>query len=363
MKTAIIIVVVIGLAAGGTWYFNQEKKSSGRPPFGGPVKVVVEPVALQPLVKVLEALGTAHANESVTLTAGLNETVRRVNFEDGDFVEAGTILVELSNEEEEAQLAEARANLDEARRQLSRLQDLDKRGIAAQSDVDEARAAAEAADARLNSVIARLDDRLIRAPFSGMLGFREVSPGTLLMSGNAITTLDDVSQIKLDFTVPETVINLMQPGGKIFARSVSWGDREFVGIVRAVGSRVDPVTRAVVVRALIPNEDHALRPGMLLTVRVVTEEKQAFMVPERALIQVGTNAFVYVVDDENVAHRQMVQLGTRQAGNVEIMSGINDGDRIVTVGLIKLRDGAKVTFADEGAADEGTAMANKGRPR
>jgi membrane fusion protein (multidrug efflux system) len=139
VKTAIIIVVVIGLAAGGTWYFNQEKKSSGRPPFGGPVKVVVEPVALQPLVKVLEALGTAHANESVTLTAGLNETVRRVNFEDGDFVEAGTILVELSNEEEEAQLAEARANLDEARRQLSRLQDLDKRGIAAQSDVDEAR--------------------------------------------------------------------------------------------------------------------------------------------------------------------------------------------------------------------------------
>jgi membrane fusion protein (multidrug efflux system) len=360
VKTAIIILVAVGAAVGGYFFFNEQggRPGGGRPPFGGPVTVATEPAAREPLVKVIEALGTAKANESVTLTASLNETVRRINFEDGDFVEAGTILVELSNEEEEAQLAEARANLDEAQRQLARLKDLDEQGIAATSDVDEARAGAEAAEARLNSVIARLDDRLIRAPFSGMLGFREVSPGTLLMSGNAITTLDDVSQIKLDFTVPETVLNLMKPGGKIIARSASWGDREFSGIVRAVGSRVDPVTRAVVVRALIPNEDGALRPGMLLTVRVVTEEKQAFMVPERVVVQVGTKAFVYVVDDENVAHRQVVQLGTRQAGNVEIVSGVNEGDRIVTLGIIKLRDGAKVTFADEG-----TTMANKGRPR
>jgi membrane fusion protein (multidrug efflux system) len=361
VKTAIIILVAIGALAGGYFFFVEQggKPGGGRPPFGGPVKVVAEPVAREPLVKVLEALGTAKANESVTLTASLNETVRRVNFEDGDFVEAGTILVELSNEEESAQLAEARANLDEAERQLARLKDLDERGIAATSDVDEARAAAEAAQARLDTVIARLDDRLIRAPFSGKLGFREVSPGTLLMSGDAVTTLDDVSQIKLDFTVPETVLSLMQPGGKIFARSASWGDREFAGIIRAVGSRVDPVTRAVVVRALIPNEDGALRAGMLLTVRIVTEEKLAFMIPERVVVQVGTNAFVYVVDDENVAHRQAVQLGTRQAGNVEIESGMSEGDRVVMQGIIKLREGAKVTFA----ADEGTALANKGRPR
>lgn len=360
MKIAIIILVTVGAAIGGYFFFNEQggRPGGGRPPFGGPVTVATEPATREPLVKVIEALGTAKANESVTLTASLNETVRRINFEDGDFVEAGTILVELSNEEEEAQLAEARANLDEAQRQLARLKDLDEQGIAATSDVDEARAGAEAAEARLNSVIARLDDRLIRAPFSGMLGFREVSPGTLLMSGDAITTLDDVSQIKLDFTVPETFLNLMKPGGKIIARSASWGDREFTGIVRAVGSRVDPVTRAVVVRALIPNEDGALRPGMLLTVRVVTEEKLAFMVPERVVVQVGTKAFVYVVDDENVAHRQVVQLGTRQAGNVEIVSGVNEGDRIVTLGIIKLRDGAKVTFADEG-----TTVANKGRPR
>ena len=348
MKTIISIIAVVAIAAATTWYLNQGGRPGGRPPFGGPVTVVAESVHPQPLTVVIEALGTARANESVTLTASLNETVRRVNFEDGDYVEKGTILVELSSEEESAQLAEARANLDEARRQLVRLEDLDARGIAATSDVDLARSAAKATEARLNSVIARLDDRLIRAPFSGVLGFREVSPGTMLMAGTAITTIDDVVQIKLDFTVPETALGLMQPGGRIVARSASWGDREFDGTIRAVGSRVNPVTRAVVVRALMPNEDRALRPGMLLTVNVVTEERDALMVPERVIVQVGDDAYVYVVGEENVARRQSVKLGKRQAGNVEIAAGLAPGDRVIMQGIIKLRDGAQVQLAGDG---------------
>jgi membrane fusion protein (multidrug efflux system) len=348
VKTIISIIAVVAIVAATTWYLNQGGRPSGRPPFGGPVTVVAEPIQPEPLTVVIEALGTARANESVTLTASLNETVRRVNFEDGDYVEKGTILVELSSEEESAQLAEARANLDEARRQLARLEDLDARGIAATSDVDLARSAAEAAEARLNSVIARLDDRLIRAPFSGVLGFREVSPGTMLMAGTAITTIDDVAQIKLDFTVPETALGLMQQGGRIVARSASWGDREFTGTIRAVGSRVDPVTRAVVVRALMPNDDRALRPGMLLTVNIVTEERDALMVPERVIVQVGDDAFVYVIGEDNVANRRTVELGKRQAGNVEIVTGLVPGDRVIMQGIIKLRDGAPVQLAGDG---------------
>lgn len=354
MKKIITAVVIVGLIAAGTWYLVQGKKkqTAGRPPFGGPVPVVAEAVAPRPLLETVEALGTARANESVTLTASLNETVRRVNFEDGDYVEKGTILVELSSEEESAQLAEARANLDEARRQLARLEDLDKRGIAVPSDVDMARAAADAAQARLQSVIARLDDRLIRAPFSGVLGFREVSPGTMLMAGTPVTTIDDVSQIKLDFTVPETALGLMQPGGKVVARSVSWGDRDFTGVIRAVGSRVDPVTRAFVVRAIIPNEDRALRPGMLLTVKVVTQQKQALMVPERVIVQIGDNAYVYLVDGDAVARRRLVELGTRKGGMVEVLSGLDAGERVVTQGVIKLRDGVPVRLAGDPVAPE-----------
>ncbi len=180
-----------------------------------------------------------------------------------------------------------------------------------------------------------------------MLGFREVSPGTMLMAGTPITTIDDVSQIKLDFTVPETALVLMRPGGRIVARSASWGAREFEGEIRAVGSRVDPVTRAVVVRALIANEDRALRPGMLLTVNIVTEERPALMVPERIIVQVAEDAYVYVVDDENTARRQQVQLGTRQGGAVEIVAGLTPGDRVVTQGVIKLRDGSPVRMAGD----------------
>ncbi len=350
MKFFVTLIIMAAIGAGGYYlYINQEQAPSGRPRTAAAVLVVATPVASQPLQEMVEALGTAKANESVTLTASLTDTVRRINFDDGEYVEAGTVLVELTSEEEEAQLAEARAELDEARRQLARLEDLDRRGIAATSEVDLARSAAEAAEARLNTELARLKDRLIRAPFSGLLGFREVSPGTLLGPNQAITTIDDVSQIKLDFTVPEKFLALMQPGRTIYASGASWQDRQFEGVVRAVGSRVDPVTRAVVVRAIIPNEDRALRPGMLLTVRILAEERTAIVVPERSVVQVGNSSFVYVVGANQRVNRREVQLGTRQLGVVEVVAGLEEGEQIVTDGIIKLREGMLVKVAGDGA--------------
>ena len=350
MKYFLTLVIMAAIAAGGYyWYINQEQAPSGRPRTAAAVLVVATPVASQPLQEMVEALGTARANESVTLTASLTDTVRRINFDDGDYVEAGTVLVELTSEEEEAQLAVARAELDEARRQLARLNDLDRRGIAATSEVDLARSAAEAAEARLSTELARLKDRLIRAPFSGLLGFREVSPGTLLGPNEVITTIDDVSQIKLDFTVPEKFLALMQPGRKIYASGASWQDRQFEGVVRAVGSRVDPVTRAVVVRAIIPNEDQALRPGMLLTVRILAKERTAIVVPERSVVQVGNSSFVYVVGPNQRVNRHEVRLGTRQLGVVEVVAGLEEGEQIVTEGIIKLREGSLVKVQGDGA--------------
>jgi membrane fusion protein (multidrug efflux system) len=278
----------------------------------------------------------------VTLTANLTDTVRRINFQDGDYVEAGAVLVELTSEEEQAQLEEARASLEEARRQLTRLEDLGRRGIAAASDVDEARAGAEGAQARLNTVLARLRDRVIRAPFSGLLGFREVSTGTLVTPGTAIATLDDVAQIKLDFTVPETALGLLASGGTIYARSAAWGDREFAGIIRTVGSRVDPVTRAATVRAIVPNADRLLRPGMLLTVRILGQEREALVVSEKAIVQTGADSFVFTVDGESKARRTPVSLGLRQFGTVEVVAGLREGDVVITEGIIKIRDGGQV---------------------
>ena len=240
MKNALLIVLAFALGGGAMWYVTNDRGATGapgaaaagpagRPPGGGgfaaggrpqaqPPLVTVERARRDSLYDVVEALGTAQANESVTLTAKVTDTVRRVNFEDGDYVEAGTVLIELTNQEEEALLAEARANLDDAESQLRRLEDLSARGLTSASELDVARSRAGAMQARFNSIVARLRDRLILAPFSGVLGFRQVSPGTMLTSNTAITSIDDISTIKLDFTVPETsAIGTMTPGAKIIA--------------------------------------------------------------------------------------------------------------------------------------------------
>lgn len=370
MKNALLLVLAFALGAGVVYWFAIGGGASGGAAalapaagargggpagapggFGGAPRetplVTTALVRRERLYDSVRSLGTAQANESVVLTAKVTDTVRRVNFDDGDYVEAGTVLVELTNQEEEALLAEARANLDDAEKQLARLEDLAASGLAPVSDLDIARSRAQAFAARLNTVVARLRDRLIQAPFSGVLGFREVSPGTMLSPSTAITTIDDVSVIKLDFTVPETFLEAVTPGVAVVALSASYPDREFAGIVRTVASRVDPVTRAFTVRAHVPNDDRALRPGMLLTVDVVTGERVALVVPEGAVFQVQNRAYVYRVDADNVARQQAVELGARRFGLVEVLAGLDEGDTIVTEGIVKLRDGIAVRTAGE----------------
>jgi membrane fusion protein (multidrug efflux system) len=372
MKNAVLIVLAFALGGGAVWYFTHDDpapasaaagrpggfpgaaggQGGGRPGAGGsgfgqtqlPL-VAVAAVKRQPIYDVIEALGTAQANESVTITAKVTDTVRRVNFEDGDFAKAGDVLVELTNQEEEASLAEARANLDDAENQLRRQQEIHDKGLGSASDFDLARSRAAAQQARLNTVVARLKDRVITAPFSGLLGFRQVSPGTLVSANTPITSIDDISTIKLDFTVPETFLGTMNEGAKIIAESVSYPDRKFEGIVKTVGSRVDPVTRAVTVRAHVPNEDHALRPGMLLTVQVVTAEHLALVVPEGAVFQVQNRAYVFTAVDQT-AHQTQIDVGSRRFRVVEVLSGLKEGDVIVTEGIVKLRDGTQFRTND-----------------
>jgi len=361
MKNAILILIAAALGGGGVYYLMRDQGAPGGAfggrgaagGFGGQRQqaplVTVEPVLRQQLYDTVTAIGTSRANESVTLTAKVTDTVTRVDFDDGDFVDAGAVLVQLTNQEQEALLAEARANLDDAQSQLRRFEDLSLQGLAAASDLDVARARAAASEARLDTVVARLRDRLIRAPFSGVLGFRQVSPGTLVAPNTPITTLDDISIIKLDFTVPETFLGAMTTGAKVVARSASYADREFEGVVRTVGSRVDTVTRAVQVRAHIPNDDNALRPGMLFTVDVVMAERSTLVVPEHAVYQIQDRAYVYRVGSDQVAREQEIVLGERRFGLVEILDGLSEGDRIVTAGIVKLRDGMPVRIESQDA--------------
>lgn len=309
--------------------------------------VFVEEAQRQLLGDLIEAIGTTRANESVTLTAKVAETVSRVHFEDGDLVREGDLLVELLNTEEEAVLREALAQRDEAAKQLERARRLVSQDSMAQTTLDQRRAELDASAARVAAIEARLADRLILAPFDGVLGFRNISVGTFVRPGEIITTLDDISEIKLDFTVPETVLSALQPGQTIEARAAAFPGKLFTGTVRSLDSRVNPATRALTIRAVLPNPEGLLRPGMLMTVELQANERQAILIPEEALIPLGDRQFVYTVNGDDQAVRVEVQTGSRRPGQVEILQGLEAGSRVITEGGIRLSPGGSVNIVQK----------------
>lgn len=307
-----------------------------------PTFVVTVPAEVREVRDQVEAIGTTRANESVIIAAKLTDTVSRVNFEDGQMVAAGEVLVELTNLEQAALLDEAEANVVDARNQAGRLESMAADNLVPLSELDAAQARLLAAEARYQSIIARLEDRLIRAPFSGLLGFREVSEGTLVTPGSPITTLDDVSIIKLDFSIPEVHLNLVRPGLTLVAESSAFPDQTFTATVRTIGSRVDENTRAATIRAHIDNPDLLLKPGMLLTVHLTTATREVLMVPESAVTQRASQVFVYTIADGRAGMRQ-IRTGVRKSGWVEVDYGLAVGEEVITEGIIKVRDGAAVT--------------------
>jgi membrane fusion protein (multidrug efflux system) len=350
----VMIVMLLGASVLSYMVYakvTEESSSSGgfsRSGGGSPL-VTLTPVALQVIADEVESVGTTVANESVDLTTAVSETVSKIGFQDGEYVERGEILVELTNAAEASRLTEAQANVDEARRQLDRLENLSNNNLVADNEFDQARTALETARARQEGVLVDMDDRLVRAPFSGVLGFRNVSEGSLLTPGIVITTLDDVSIIKLDFTIPEIYLADVGVGQMIQAKSIVYDELIFNGEIRVVGSRIDPVTRGVSVRALIANPDSLLRPGMLMTVSLALNEKSVMVVPERSVIASQGQQYVYSVSAENKVTRKAVGLGRRRDGLVEITSGLEVGEQIVSEGVIRMRPGLTVRTTNSAA--------------
>jgi membrane fusion protein, multidrug efflux system len=298
----------------------------------------------------IEAIGTTAANESITISAKVTETVARINFQDGEKVRAGDVLVELTGRAEVAALREAQAAFQDAERQRERLSAIVKQGTVTQAQLDQQTAQRDQANARREAIRARLSDRVILAPFSGLVGFRMISPGALVTPGTAITTLDDVSTIKLDFTVPENQLSTVHIGDKVTAKSSAFANQVFEGEVVSIDSRIDPATRAIKVRARIGNEDMTLRSGMLMNVSLKTQTRQALGISEIAIQQQAAQAFVYRLSAQKTAERTDVKIGARRDGLVEIKEGLNEGDQIVTDGAARLRAGAVVQIATPSTA-------------
>lgn len=321
----------------------------------GPVPVIVSAAALKPFSDQVEALGTTKANETIAVTADTSEKIAAIHFEDGQAVRKGDLLVTLDKDEEEAQLRSAEAQMSEAESAYNRAKNLQDSSALSKGTLQERLAALKQSEASVEAIRARLAKLSIAAPFDGVLGLREVSVGALIQPGDKITTLDDLSQIKVDFDVPAVHLSSLEPGLKIVGKVDAFGHREFRGEVRTINTQIDPVTRTVRVRAVLPNNDLQLKPGLLMTIVLLVKEREALLIPEESLVKRGNKNFVYVVASEEgktLARQKEITIGARKPGDVEVLSGLAQGDQVVTHGVNKISDGAEVSISATETNDE-----------
>jgi membrane fusion protein, multidrug efflux system len=321
-------------------------------PGNAPVSVLVTKIGYRPFAQDMEAIGTARANEAVDVTAKISNRVTAIRFKEGQKVQAGDVLVEFDSEQARANLAEAEAALRDSRNQFNRSRELYATKALSESQLDQLQATLSMNEARVAGARSQLSDTIIRAPFAGRVGLRNVSVGSFVSPTTVITTLDDTSVIKLDFSVPEVFLAQLREGLEITGRTTAYAGESFKGKVASIDNRLDPVSRAVLVRARIENRDGRLKPGMLMTVTLMRAEAPALLIPEQALVPEGDRKFVFAVREDK-AVRVEVHTGRRRPGEVEVLNGLAEGDLIVTEGTQKVRDGIPVkvigTDAIEGA--------------
>ncbi|EPC02464.1 hypothetical protein L861_08810 [Litchfieldella anticariensis FP35 = DSM 16096] len=320
------------------------------------VPVIASYAELRPWSDPLEALGTLRADESVTLSATMTETVAELNFQDGEVVEAGQLLMRLEDSEEQAQLRAAQALYDERRNAFSRATQLQQRNLGTRAELEDSQARLRQAEAAIEEIQARLANHRLRAPFDGVIGFRNISAGSLVTPGTELLTLDKLDVVKLDFRVPEVYLAALQPGLRLTARTDAYPDETFSGEIANVGTRIDSVTRSVTVRAILANDDMRLRPGMLMEVVIQRRPRDTLVVPESVLVPRGERHYLFVIDeaDDNRLERREVVVGERRAGEVEILEGLQAGELVVRHGVQRARDGDQVALL--GIADDETAV-------
>jgi len=363
LATPISIAVAV-ISASWAIYATQHSPASGAGnPQGSatrnaaPAFVSVAPVRSERLSQKLEALGNARANESVDISSKTSNVVAAVMFRDGERVKRGQVLVQLDDAQARADVAAAEAALAESERLYNRSRELMNTEALSKAQFDQLEATLKANRAKLSAANARLADTVIRAPFPGRVGLRRVSVGTLISPGDVITTLDDTSVIKLDFSVPENFLSTLREGLVVRATAPAFPGRAFAGTVSSIDSRVDMSTRSVTVRALLSNEDGALRPGMFLNVMLANDDREALMIPEQALTPEAERQYVFVVSDDKAVRRE-VRIGGRRPGSVEVIAGLAAGDYVVVEGTQKVRDGVPVRTTE--IAAEADPMASGG---
>jgi membrane fusion protein (multidrug efflux system) len=325
---------------------------------GGPPPVTVESLTVHPelLRDVVTFSGQLSAENSVVVKSETEGVVSALPFEEGHHVEKGAVLVELRNEEQQARLSEAEANLVLAQEVYRRTQGLAARNAASAAAQDEARAELGVAQARVELARVELARTQIRAPFAGVLGARLVSPGDRIDPDTPLVQLDAVDRLQVSFAISEIGILFTKVGAEVGVRVAPYPDVVFPGVVFYVSPTLDPDTRRIIAKAWVPNPDGRLRPGLFANVDMeIGERENAILVPESAVVFDREGTYVWKLLDGDVATRVPVELGLRREGRVEVTLGLQSGDRIVTAGAHKVSEGKKVVAVRPGASPGGQA--------
>jgi len=348
--------------------------AAGRPSTG----VIAAPVKMSEIVDNIEALGTVAANESVTVTSKITEKITGIYFADGQKVKRGDLLVQLDDSEEQANLRSGMAILEERQSALRRVQELFKRKVGSEADLDLAQARVNQTQSDIEAIKTRISAHRITAPFAGVVGLRGVSDGALIEPDDVLTTLDDLSVVKVDFDVPVVYLSQLAAGLEVDATTSAYPGEEFHGELKSIAARIDPVTRTVKARAWFENIDQKLFPGMLMQLELQSRPRQALVVPESAVFAVGRTHFVFSIvngagstdatnktSDKMVdtkAKRLKVTIGTRSPGKVEITEGVATGDIVIVHGILKVSDGSpvKVLAVDDGDLDIAKVLRDAG---
>ncbi len=351
-KTVIgVVVAAIVAAAAGYWFGTQRgapaSATTAAPPAATAVRanaVTVEAVKVATLSmpQTITTVGSLRSDESVMLRPEVAGRISAIQFKEGQPVTKGAMLFRLDPVVNQAEVAQARANMTLAKSKYDRSVDLAKQNFISGQAKDEAENNMKVAQASLELAEAKLAKTEIRAPFSGVLGLRVVSVGDYVKEGADLVNIEAIDPLKVDFRVPETYFRQVQTGQSLSIALDAFPGRTFDGKVIAVNPQLDAAGRALVIRAQVANTQAALRPGMFARVRLVTKDMQdALVIPEQAVVPEGDERYVFRVLDGK-AVRTRIETGQRRDAKVEVVKGLTAEDMVVSAGQIKLRDGMSV---------------------
>lgn len=362
LKRSLILLLLSSLIFGGIFglkfYQLQREAEKFQPP--PPVVVASTEVTQENWPSVLSAVGSLTAVAGVDVSNEVAGKIEVIHFDSGQTVKQGQLLLELDDSTDRAELQGLEAELRLAKVRFERSEKLIGKNFIAQSDYDQNHALLDEAKAATHAKRTLIEKKRIRAPFSGELGIRQVDLGQYLTEGSAIVSLQQLDPIYLDFSVPERFLNQLIKGRRILATVQTYPDLEFNGEITAVSPLIDPGTRSVQVRAQLTNAKKLLHPGMFAQVRILSEQTlQVLTLPDTAITYnpYGNSVFVIEANDQGLfVQSRQVETGQTRAGRVEIISGLSLGERVVSAGQVKLRNGMQVKLDDQPAPGEREIM-------